>query len=86
MESQPLPASQAEAEEQSREVVFTQYESHTPAASIIMNSMYANNIVCTLYERTKTYDGTEGELYNLEEDPGQLINLWRDPAYVSIKA
>lgn len=27
-----------------------------------------------------TYDGTEGELYNLEEDPHQFRNLWDDPA------
>ena len=29
---------------------------------------------------------TEGELYNLEEDPGQLVNLWNDPAYAAVKA
>ena len=27
------------------------------------------------------YDGTEGELYNLREDPMQWRNLWDDPAY-----
>ena len=27
------------------------------------------------------YDGTEGELYNLVEDPHQWHNLWDDPAY-----
>ncbi len=25
------------------------------------------------------YDGTEGELYDLNEDPLQMVNLWRDP-------
>ncbi len=65
---------------------LSQYESHTPAASIIMNSMYANGIFCTLYERSKTYEGTEGELYNIEEDPGQLVNLWDDRAFSAVKA
>ena len=28
-----------------------------------------------------TYEGTEGELYNVEEDPRQFVNLWDDPGY-----
>ncbi len=86
MDGKPLPTSQQEGDAQGREYTFTQYESHTPAASIIMNSMYANGIVCTLYERSKTYEGTEGELYNMVEDPGQLVNLWDDPGYAAVKA
>jgi hypothetical protein len=27
------------------------------------------------------YEGTEGELYNLDDDPLQWRNLWDDPAY-----
>lgn len=51
-----------------------------------MNSMFSGNIKCVLYERSKTYDGTEGELYDLNEDPGELINLWDDPNYAGVKA
>ena len=32
------------------------------------------------------YDGTEGELYNLREDPMQWRNLWNDPAYAKLKS
>ena len=32
------------------------------------------------------YDGTEGELYNLREDPMQWRNLWNDPAYAKVKS
>ena len=32
------------------------------------------------------YDGTEGELYNLREDPLQWRNLWDDPAYAKLKS
>lgn len=31
------------------------------------------------------YDGTEGELYNVEEDPHQWHNLWDDPAYRAVR-
>jgi len=85
MDGKPLPVSDADAEQQKREYSFTQYESRTPDALIVMNSMFANNIKCVLYERSKTYDGSEGELYDLNEDPGELVNLWDDPSYVGVK-
>jgi len=28
---------------------------------------------------------TEGELYNLADDPNQWVNLWDDPAAASLK-
>jgi len=33
-----------------------------------------------------TYDGTEGELYDVREDPHQWRNLWSDPAYAKLRA
>jgi len=33
-----------------------------------------------------TYDGTEGELYDVREDPHQWRNLWNDPAYAKLRA
>ena len=33
-----------------------------------------------------SYDGTEGELYHLAEDPLQLRNLWNDAAYQKLKS
>jgi arylsulfatase A-like enzyme len=85
MEGRPLPTSQQEAEKQGRESVITQYESHTPEVSIIMNGVYANGMYCVAYEHTVTYDGTEGELYDLEEDPRQRVNLWDDPARLAVR-
>ncbi len=34
----------------------------------------------TRYLATNVYDGTEGELYDLDADPRQWQNLWDDPA------
>jgi arylsulfatase A-like enzyme len=86
MDGKPLPVSNQDGDSQEREYTFTQYESHTPDASIIMNAMFANGIKCVLYERSKTYEGTEGELYDLNEDPGELVNLWDDPKFAAVKA
>jgi arylsulfatase A-like enzyme len=80
MEGRPLPVSDDAAAAQGREHVFTQYESYTPDAQIKMNAVYADGWICNVYERTETYAGTEGELYNVEEDPRQRNNLWNDPA------
>src|SRR5204862_496478 len=32
------------------------------------------------------YDGTEGELYRVYEDPHQFRNLWEDPGYRSVRS
>jgi arylsulfatase A-like enzyme len=32
-----------------------------------------------------TYDGTEGELYNVVDDPYQFRNLWDDPEYRALR-
>ncbi len=85
MESQPLPTSETVADQQNRKVVFTQYESHTPDAHIIMNAARDERYTCIAYERTPTYDGTEGELYDRVNDPGELVNLWDDPAHQKVK-
>ena len=37
-------------------------------------------------DATVHYDGTEGELYNLTEDPNQWHNLWDDPAARAIRS
>lgn len=35
--------------------------------------------------REIVYDGTEGELYHLEEDPHQWVNRWDDPAVADVR-
>jgi hypothetical protein len=36
-------------------------------------------------ESSITYDGNEGELYRVEDDPCQFRNLWDDPDYEGIR-
>ena len=65
--------------------VCTVYEPSTPGAGLPAADLL------TLYGITDPpdpvrYDGTEGELYDLEEDPHQWVNRWGDPSCASRKA
>jgi hypothetical protein len=37
-------------------------------------------------QSTVAYEGTEGELYRVDEDPWQFRNLWDDPGYRSVRS
>jgi hypothetical protein len=54
--------------------------------SLNLQSIYRDQWVCTRYGKSSLYEGTEGELYNLAEDPGSLVNRWDDPAFQALKA
>jgi hypothetical protein len=42
--------------------------------------MMRDRWVCTAYLPGTSHDGTEGELYDLVDDPLQRHNRWDDPA------
>ena len=66
-----------------RERVITEWDSQFPTEDLHLRSMYRDGWLVTAYEPGGGYDGTEGELYNLAEDPLQWTNLWGDPGYRS---
>jgi arylsulfatase A-like enzyme len=55
-----------------------------PGATAI--SDVAAQIGGAVLDATVQYDGTEGELYNLADDPHQWRNLWDDPAHKSLRS
>lgn len=85
MDGRALPKSEQEADIQKREASFIQYEGYTPECGIVMNGMIADGKLCVAYLPTITYEGTEGELYDITKDPTQRVNLWDDPEYQSVK-
>ena len=81
-EGKPLPTSEDEAVRQEREIVLTEWDSETGPIDMHLKSIYhRDGFLCTAYEKSHLYDGTEGELYDMRQDPDQLRNLWSDPAY-----
>ena len=68
-----------------RERVITEWDSQFPTEDLHLRSMYRDGWVVTTYQAGGGYDGTEGELYNLAEDPHQWQNRWDDPAARSMR-
>ncbi|MDP4910611.1 MAG: sulfatase-like hydrolase/transferase [Pseudomonadales bacterium] len=82
VQGKTLPRSDAEAEAQQREDVITEWDSEHGPISLHMKSIYnKGGWLCTVYEKSSLYDGTEGELYDMNADPEQRVNLWNDPAH-----
>ncbi len=63
------------------ERMITEWDSDFGGAGVHLRSIYRDGFVCTAYEKSNYYDGGEGELYDLTEDPLQWRNLWVDPAF-----
>ena len=81
VEGKPLPKSTDAAAE--REIVLTEWDSEHGPVDMHLKSIYRRDgWLCTTYEASSLYDGSEGELYNLEEDPLQTDNLWSQEARV----
>ncbi len=85
-QGQVLPRSDAEATAQTRDCVLTEWDSEHGPISMHLASIYEQSgWLCTSYGESALYDGTEGELYNMSEDPGQTVNLWAEQSAQGIR-
>lgn len=48
-------------------------------------TLHLNTLVTSRYKITVYRNGFEGELFDLEDDPGELRNRWNDTAFQSLK-
>lgn len=85
MEGKPLPVNNDDADARGHERVLTQWDSEFFGVSIYLRTITRDGWTCTAYLPSTIYDGTEGELYNLEQDPHQQHNLFDDPGYRAIR-
>jgi arylsulfatase A-like enzyme len=85
MQGAPLPVDDVAADAQRRERVLTEWDSEHPNGDTHLASIYRDGLLCTAYEPGAFHDGTEGELYDLADDPLQRVNLWDDPARRSVR-
>jgi len=54
--------------------------------AIRMATLVRDRYVCTRYDKSGYYNGDEGELYDLKNDPLQWENRWDDPSCAGLKA
>jgi arylsulfatase A-like enzyme len=83
MEGDVLPSDGKSAAK--REAVFTEWDSEHDGLSISLRTLYRDGWIVTSYGKSSIYDGSEGELYDLANDPKQWRNLWNEPSSQAMK-
>ncbi len=82
MQGAPLPTAPGSG----RERVLTEWDSQFDHVDMHIRSIVRDGYVLSVYEPGRLYAGTEGELYDLREDPLQWRNLWDDAGYAQRKS
>ncbi len=86
MEGQALPTSDDDADARGIERAITEWDSELFGVGVHLRTVTRDGWVCTTYGPGTVHDGTEGELYDLSDDPLQQVNRWDDPACASIRS
>jgi len=82
MQGQSLPSSAAAP---APERVLTEWDSELFGVDVHLRTITRDRWVCTAYRPGTVHDGTEGELYDLVDDPLQRDNRWDDPSQRSLR-
>lgn len=85
MEGKALPVDDRDASERGIERVLTEWDSELLGVAVHLRTITRDRWVCTSYLPGTVHDGTEGELYSLEDDPLQQVNRWDDPSLAALR-
>jgi arylsulfatase A-like enzyme len=85
MEGRSLPVDDADADARGHERALTTWDSELLGVAVHLRTITRDGLVCTTYEPGTVHDGTEGELYDLADDPLQQVNRWDDPALAATR-
>ncbi len=85
MEGATLPVDDADADRRGFERVFTEWDSDLFGIDVHLRTMMRDHWICSAYLPGTSHDGTEGELYDIRDDPLQRHNRWDDPALRSTR-
>jgi arylsulfatase A-like enzyme len=80
MEGEALPTSDAAADRDREGRVLTEWDSELHSTSVHLRTITRDGFVATACLASTEHAGTEGELYDLSDDPLQRANRWDDPA------
>jgi hypothetical protein len=85
MQTQRLPTDDADADARGIERVITEWDSELFGVDVHLRTITRDRWVCTEYGRGTVHDGSEGELYDLVDDPLQQHNRWDDATQRSLR-
>jgi arylsulfatase A-like enzyme len=86
MQGSALPVDDADAEARGFERVLTEWDSELFGTEVHLRTVMRDHWVCSAYRPGTSHDGTEGELYDLDDDPLQRVNRWDDPALAATRS
>jgi len=81
VEASRLPVSSGDANALGHEQTLTEWDSVMFGKIVSQRTILRDGWVCSVYGKGTMHDGTEGELYNLQNDPLQRENLFDAPAH-----
>jgi len=85
MQGKALPTDDRDADRRGFERVLTEWDSELFGVAVHLRTITRDDWVCTTYKPGYVHDGSEGELYNLADDPLQHHNRWNDPAVSTVQ-
>lgn len=86
VEGAALPRNDADARARSFESTVTEWDSALFGVDVHVRSVVTAEYLYTEYRPGTMHDGSEGELYDLVDDPLQRRNRFGDPALASVRA
>ena len=86
LQATALPFDDIDAELVGKDAVITEWDSEVFGVGVHLRTVTRDRYVCTTYGPGFVHDGTEGELYDITEDPLQQSNRWNDPALAAIQS
>jgi arylsulfatase A-like enzyme len=85
MQGSLLPVDDDDADARGFDKVLTEWDSELFGTDVHLRTMMRDRYVVTAYLPGTSHDGTEGELYDLVDDPMQRVNRWDDPAVAPLR-
>jgi len=85
MEGKALPVSDGDAVSRGFDAAVTEWDSALFGVDVHLRTIVADGWLLTRCDRGALHDGSEGELYNLADDPLQWENRFADPAASAVR-
>jgi arylsulfatase A-like enzyme len=86
VEGAALPKDDGDARARSFDSTVTEWDSVLFGIDVHVRSVLTATHLYTEYRPGTMHDGTEGELYDLADDPLQRVNRFADPALSGVRA